>query len=107
MSITGSRRAPPTGGDPELKRVLGEAHWHLLRGETSCNLYWGEAWVWRAHKDLDDVAWHLGEARAILGPEPPLRAQSAKPGTQATAGAEHSIQAQPPPAAVSATLARE
>ena len=22
------------------------------------------------HKDLDDVAWHLGEARAILGPEP-------------------------------------
>jgi hypothetical protein len=26
--------------------------------------------VWKVHKDLDDVAWHLGEARAILGPEP-------------------------------------
>jgi alpha-amylase/alpha-mannosidase (GH57 family) len=66
------RLAARTGaaGDPELRRVLGEAHWHLLRGETSCNLYWGDAWVWRAHKDLDDVAWHLGEARAILGPEP-------------------------------------
>jgi hypothetical protein len=51
----------------ELTRVLNEAHWHLLRAETSCNFYWGEAWVHKAHKDLDDVAWHLGEAKAILG----------------------------------------
>ena len=55
------------GFDPELQRVLGEAHWHLLRAETSCNLFWGEAWVYRTHKDLDDVTWHLGEARASLG----------------------------------------
>ncbi|MBL8667452.1 MAG: hypothetical protein JNM48_08325 [Rhodospirillales bacterium] len=57
--------------DAELARLLREAHWHLLRAETSCNLYWGEAWVWKTHKDLDDTAWHLGEAAAILGPEPP------------------------------------
>ncbi|HYN39740.1 MAG TPA: hypothetical protein VES39_10860, partial [Rhodospirillales bacterium] len=65
-----ARRAPQRDNG-ELARVLEEAHWHLLRAETSCNLYWGEAWVWKTHKDLDDVAWHLGEAGAILGPEPP------------------------------------
>lgn len=53
--------------NPELARVLNEAHWHLLRAETSCNFYWGEAWVYKSHADLDDVAWHLGEAKAILG----------------------------------------
>jgi hypothetical protein len=53
--------------NPELARVLNEAHWHLLRAETSCNFYWGEAWVHKSHVDLDDVAWHLGEAKAILG----------------------------------------
>jgi len=62
-------------GNPELWRVLNEAHWRLLRAETSCNLYWGDAWVWKTHKDLDDVAWHLGEARAVLGPEPMREAQ--------------------------------
>lgn len=33
--------------------LLEEAMWHLLRAETSCNLYWGEAWVHRCHEDLD------------------------------------------------------
>jgi alpha-amylase/alpha-mannosidase (GH57 family) len=59
-----AKRAEPPS---ELKRVMGEAHWRLLRAETSCNLYWGEAWVYKAHQDLDAVAWHLGEARALLG----------------------------------------
>jgi hypothetical protein len=53
--------------NPELARVMSEAHWHLLRAETSCNFYWGEAWVHKSHTDLDSVAWHLGEAKAILG----------------------------------------
>jgi alpha-amylase/alpha-mannosidase (GH57 family) len=26
---------------------------HLLRAQTSCNFYWGEAWVPRCHADLD------------------------------------------------------
>jgi alpha-amylase/alpha-mannosidase (GH57 family) len=56
--------------EAELVRVLNEAHWHLLRGETSCNLYWGEAWVHKAHQDLDAVDWHLGEARALLAKAP-------------------------------------
>jgi len=59
--------ATQTHPPAELRRVLAEAHWRLLRAETSCNLYWGEAWVHKAHQDLDAVAWHLGEARALLG----------------------------------------
>jgi len=39
--------------DTETWHALTEAHWHLLRGETSCNFYWGEDWVHRAHEDLD------------------------------------------------------
>jgi 4-alpha-glucanotransferase len=35
--------------------VLEAARWRLLRAETSCNLYWGEAWVPRCHADLDDA----------------------------------------------------
>jgi alpha-amylase/alpha-mannosidase (GH57 family) len=55
-----------SSADWEISRVLDEAHWHLLRAETSCNIFWGEAWVYKVHKDLDDVEWHLGEARARL-----------------------------------------
>lgn len=43
--------------------ALGEAQWRLLRAETSCNFFWGEAWVERCHRDLDE-AWpyiHLAE----------------------------------------------
>jgi hypothetical protein len=32
---------------------LEPALWPLLRAETSCNFYWGEAWVPRCHADLD------------------------------------------------------
>ena len=32
---------------------IEEAMWRLLRAETSCNFFWGEAWVHRAHSDLD------------------------------------------------------
>ncbi len=43
---------------------LEQAMWHLLRAETSCNFYWGEAWVERCHKDLE-IAWealHLSQS---------------------------------------------
>ena len=72
-------------GDPELRRVLGEAQWRLLRGETSYDRYRDEAWTWRTHKDLDDVAWHLGEARALLGPEP--RRKPEQPDAETAGGA--------------------
>lgn len=37
---------------PEAE-AIEEAMWHLLRAETSCHLYWGEAWVPRAEADLE------------------------------------------------------
>lgn len=45
----------------DLQWVIDDAHWHLLCAETSCNFYWGEAWVDRCHKDLDIVERHLDE----------------------------------------------
>ena len=42
--------------DPELHSRLAEAQWHILRAETSCNFFWGEAWVSRCYRDLDK-AW--------------------------------------------------
>lgn len=35
---------------------IEQAMWHLLRAETSCNFYWGEAWVDRCNNDLE-IAW--------------------------------------------------
>jgi hypothetical protein len=34
-----------------------------LRAETSCNFYWGEAWVDRCHTDLDNATHHLESAQ--------------------------------------------
>jgi 4-alpha-glucanotransferase len=42
-------------GNPEPLRRLEEAHWRLLRAQTSCNFYWGEDWVPRCHRDLEEV----------------------------------------------------
>jgi alpha-amylase/alpha-mannosidase (GH57 family) len=52
--------------DPELDRLLEEAMWHLLRAETSCHIYWGEAWVDRAHHDLDVSQACLDQAQRSL-----------------------------------------
>ena len=41
--------------DPDLQRRLSEAHWRLLRAETSCHFFWGEAWLPRCHSDLEEV----------------------------------------------------
>jgi len=40
--------------------AFSEAHWRLLRAETSCNFYWGEDWVPRCHRDLDEACRHIG-----------------------------------------------
>ncbi len=32
-----------------------DAYWHILRAQTSCNFYWGEAWVYKCHQDLDEA----------------------------------------------------
>lgn len=52
--------------DQALHDVLDRALWQLLRAETSCNIYWGEAWVDRCHRDLDDAWTALEQARSMM-----------------------------------------
>jgi alpha-amylase/alpha-mannosidase (GH57 family) len=49
--------------DPRRRYQMEEARWHLLRAETSCNFYWGEDWVDRAHSDLDITWFNLDEVQ--------------------------------------------
>ncbi len=51
----------------EVNEALEEARWRLLRAETSCHFYWGEAWVERAHKDLEAFWGWLHRAGEIAG----------------------------------------
>jgi len=51
-------------GSLERQQRLAEAHWRLLRAETSCNFFWGEAWVARCHQDMDEVWQILNSLRA-------------------------------------------
>lgn len=51
---------------PELHRQLDEAYWYVLRAETSCNFFWGEAWVDRCHRDLDEASACLKRAGAAF-----------------------------------------
>lgn len=46
------------------RAVLEEAHWRLLRAETSCNFYWGDEWIQRANQDLDNAESTLRRFRA-------------------------------------------
>jgi len=55
--------------DQEAGDLLEQAMWHLLRAETSCNLYWGEHWVPRAHQDLDEAMFFLRAAQKVGIPE--------------------------------------
>lgn len=47
---------------PEWLSLLQEAHWRVLRAETSCNFFWGDAWVMRCHADLDQACAYLEQA---------------------------------------------
>jgi 4-alpha-glucanotransferase len=51
--------------DARAKKRPGaeQAMYQLLRAETSCNYFWGEAWVPRAHKDMDASLESLNQAR--------------------------------------------
>ena len=50
-----AQAGPPGERNADAHRRLSEAQWRLLRAETSCNFFWGEAWLARCHKDLDDA----------------------------------------------------
>ncbi|MBB1077615.1 glycoside hydrolase family 57 [Rhodoferax sp. 4810] len=49
-----------------VTQLLDDATWQLLRAETSCNTYWGEAWVPRAEADLNNVRQALVEIERLL-----------------------------------------
>jgi len=49
------------GNDGWAAGLLEQARWRMLRAETSCNLFWGEAWVPRCHHDLDEAAARLDQ----------------------------------------------
>ena len=67
-----ARAALEAPDDAGLSAALEEVRWRLLRAETSCNIYWGEAWVGRAEVDLE-VAWRaLEDAKHHLGEEKPV-----------------------------------
>ncbi len=51
------------GHHPELDAQIEEAMWHLLRAETSCHFFWGDAWVHHCHSDLDEAEAWLSRAR--------------------------------------------
>lgn len=50
-----------------LEHDIEDAMWHLLRAETSCNFYWGEAWVGRCDDDLNAAAASLDRVSARIG----------------------------------------
>jgi 4-alpha-glucanotransferase len=50
------------GHHPELEA----ARTHVLRAETSCNFYWGAAWVERAFADLDRAAELVAHAQTTV-----------------------------------------
>jgi len=47
------RAARECPGDGGLARRFEDAYWRVLRAETSCNFFWGDAWPGRCHADLD------------------------------------------------------
>jgi 4-alpha-glucanotransferase len=54
------------GGDSAAGEQLEQARWRVLRAQTSCNFFWGEAWVERCHHDLDEAMASLDHA-ALAG----------------------------------------
>jgi hypothetical protein len=54
------------GSDSEIFYRISEAKWRLLRSETSCNIFWGEAWVPRAHADLEACWYELNIIQAKM-----------------------------------------
>lgn len=53
-----SRRSQANGGG-NSHPSLEEARWRLLRAQTSCNFFWGEDWVSRCHRDLNEACSRL------------------------------------------------
>jgi alpha-amylase/alpha-mannosidase (GH57 family) len=64
-ALRGGSGTGPVGTAPG--GVLEQARQRLLRAQTSCNFFWGEAWLERCEADLDGVAHLLDLAGAAVG----------------------------------------
>jgi 4-alpha-glucanotransferase len=53
QNVSDQLHAAAERADPADRPRLDRAFHHLLRAQTSCNIYWGDAWVPRCHADLD------------------------------------------------------
>ncbi len=54
--------------DAHRAHLIEEAYWRVLKAETSCHFFWGEAWVDRCHRDLDEALAWLGKAERRASP---------------------------------------
>jgi alpha-amylase/alpha-mannosidase (GH57 family) len=61
-------RAGSSPNGAQAHQELGQAFWRILRAETSCNFFWGEAWVQRCHQDLDEAWKFIHRAQASVTP---------------------------------------
>ena len=53
-------------GKAAFNSALEQARWRMLRAQTSCNLFWGEAWVHRIDDGLNAAAPYLEKAKREL-----------------------------------------
>jgi alpha-amylase/alpha-mannosidase (GH57 family) len=51
----------------DIQQHIEQARWQLLRAETSCNIFWGEAWAPRAHADLEGCWCEINHIKQQLG----------------------------------------
>ena len=58
--------ADAVNADATAAELVEQARWRVLRAQTSCNFFWGEAWVQRCHQDLDAATAHLDQAVSAL-----------------------------------------
>jgi 4-alpha-glucanotransferase len=59
-------RATSNVNHGQLLHEIEQAYWRVLRAQTSCNFFWGEAWVHRCHQDLNDAWAILDQAKSKL-----------------------------------------
>ena len=71
LHATGAKAKELKFGKAAFNSALEQARWRMLRAETSCNLFWGEAWVHRIDDDLKASAPYLEKAkRELVFPRP-------------------------------------
>jgi hypothetical protein len=62
------QRASVHPNSAAVQHEIEQAFWRLLRAETSCNFFWGEAWVNRCHQDLEAAWSFLAKTESALSP---------------------------------------